>query len=112
MEIARASKRNRFGGDGGLLADNWWVILLVGIFLVWGITVGPLKGPPRDDSNKPTQAAISTVDLSPTATVTLAPFCDLPGGGRIAVDDVAWLSAGSQIAKFKCGDNGELVKTE
>jgi len=114
MDVARQAQQKRMGGLGGV--GDLWMIPAIIVFIVVGITVGPLKGcvppPPRDDSNKPTQAAISTVDLSPTATVTPALFCDLPGGGRIAVEDVAWMSAGSQIAQYKCEGNGELVKIE
>jgi hypothetical protein len=104
MDIARQHANRRVGGlGGGPLAENWWVILAVLLFVGLGVFAKPFN---KGGDPVPQQAV-----AEPTATPTLTPFCTLPGGGMIMHNDTAWVEKGGDIASYRCV-SGNLKRVE
>ena len=110
MQIARAAQKRSMGG-GGLLQENWWVILGVIAFVVIGVTVGPFKGVFTNKDLTTAPVAQQEAQAAPLDTPAPPVFCDNPGGGRIANGDTAWVNHGIEVSQYRC-EGGQLVKLQ
>jgi len=109
QEIARKALKRRVSGGNNFLRENWWLVLGVVAFAVFGVTAGPFKGL---FSKEQTPAPVAQeVSAAPIATPAPPVFCQNPGGGLIADGDTAWVDHSIEIAQYRC-DGGNLVKLQ
>jgi len=109
MQIARAAQKRSMGG-GGLLQENWWVILGVIAFVVIGVTVGPFKGVLQQPIDAAPESAAVTVS-APIPTPAPPPMCSNPGGGLVGEGYLLWIDHGIEVSQYRC-EGGQLVKLQ